>query len=181
LLLLEIDTTSPGILNGAANAQTPGAALATSQGYGLNLTGINLGGATGSPEEVDDIAEFTANSTGATAIGLIDENYAPGGLPIFDQKLNGTYSGPDSSGRYGISASAGNSSRSTLNGGFGLTVYAVDGTTFPFIESDNGQVAIGALVLQTPSSATPGVTQSRSHVFVAPPLIRPRAASLKKQ
>jgi hypothetical protein len=176
LLLLEIDTTSLGILNGAAHAQTPGAALATSHGYGLNLSGINLGGGV----EVDDIAEFTASSSGATAIGLIDENFAPGGIPIFDQKLNGTYTGPDSSGRFGISATAGNSGNSTLNGGFGLTVYAVDGTTFPFIETDNGQVATGVLVLQTPS-ATPGVAQSRSHMFVAPPLIRPRAASLKKK
>ena len=181
LLLVEIDTTSLGILSGAAHAQTPGAALATSQGYGLNLTGINLGGATGSPEEVDDIAEVTANSSGTTVIGLIDENYDPGGVPIFDQKLNGTYSGSDASGRFGISATAGNSSTGTLNGGFGLTVYAVDGTMFPFIETDNGgQVATGVLVLQTPS-ATPGVAQSRSHMFVAPPLIRPRAASLKKK
>jgi len=177
LLLLEIDTTSLGILNGAANAQTPGAALATSKGYGLNLSGTNLSNGV----EVDDIAEFSAESSGTTAIGLIDENFAPGGIPIFDQKLNGTYTGPDSSGRFGISASAGNSSNSTLNGGFGLTVYTADGTTFPFIETDNGQVATGVLVLQTPSSAIPGVAQSRSHMFVAPPLIRPRAASLKKK
>jgi hypothetical protein len=177
LLLLEIDTTSLGVLNGAANAQTPGAALATSKGYGLNLSGANLSNGV----EVDDIAEFSAQSSGTTAIGLIDENFAPGGIPIFDQKLNGTYTGPDSSGRFGISASAGNSSNSTLNGGFGLTVYTADGTTFPFIETDNGQVATGVLVLQTPSSAIPGVAQSRSHMFVAPPLIRPRAAGLKKK
>ena len=181
LLLLEIDTTILGILNGAAHAQTPGAALATSQGYGLNLSGINVAGPSGAVE-VDDIAEFAASSSGSTAIGLIDENFAPGGIPIFDQKLNGTYTGPDSSGRFGISASAGNNSNSTLNGGFGLTVYAVDGTTFPFIETDSGgQVATGVLVLQTPSSAIPVVGQSRSHMFVAPPLIRPRAAGLKKK
>jgi hypothetical protein len=180
LLLLEIDTTSLGILNGAAHAQTQGAAFATSEGYGLNLTGINLAGPTG-VVEVDDIAEFTANSSGTTVIGLIDENFAPGGVPIFDQKLNGTYTGPDSSGRFGISATAGNSSNSTLNGGFGLTVYTVDGTMFPFIETDTGgQVATGVFVLQTPS-ASPGVAQAGSHMFVAPPLIRPRAASLKKK
>ncbi len=180
LLLLEIDTTNLGILSGAAHAQTPGAAFATSQGYGLNLTGINLAGPSGAVE-VDDIAEFTANSSGTSVIGLIDENFAPAGVPIFDQKLNGTYTGPDSSGRFGISATAGNSSNSTLNGGFGLTVYTVDGTIFPFVETDTGgQVATGALVLQTPS-ASPGVAQSRSHMFVAPPLMRPRGASLKKK
>lgn len=180
LLLLEIDTTNLGILSGAAHAQTLGAAFATSQGYGLNLTGINLAGPSGAVE-VDDIAEFTANSSGTSVIGLIDENFAPAGVPIFDQKLNGTYTGPDSSGRFGISATAGNSSNSTLNGGFGLTVYTVDGTIFPFVETDTGgQVATGALVLQTPS-ASPGVAQSRSHMFVAPPLMRPRGASLKKK
>jgi hypothetical protein len=180
LLLMEIDTSSVGILSGAAYAQTSGAAFAASQGYGLNLSGINLGAATGSSEEVDDIAEFSANSTGLTVTGLIDENYAPTGAPIFDQKLNGTYSGPDSSGRYGIVATAGNSTTSTLNGGFGLAFYAVDGTTFPFIETDsNGQVATGVFVKQ--NSADPGSAAAQSHMFTPRPLIRPHAAHQKEK
>jgi hypothetical protein len=176
LLLMEIDTT--GILSGAAYAQQAGAAFAASQGYGLNLTGINLGAATGSVEEVDDIAEFAANSTGLTVTGLIDENFAPAGAPIFDQALSGAYSGPDSSGRYTILATAGNSNTSTLNGGFGLTFYAVDGTTFPFIETDTGgQVATGVFVKQ--NSALPGSAAARSTMFIPRPLIRPHAAHPK--
>ena len=178
---MEIDTTSLGILSGAAYAQQSGAAFAASEGYGLNLTGINLGAATGSEEEVDDIAEFAANSSGLTVTGLIDENYAPTGAPIFDQPLSGTYSGPDSSGRYSIVATAGNNNTSTLNGGFGLTFYAVDGTTFPFVETDtNGQVATGVFVKQ--NSALPGSAAiARSHMFIPRPLIRPHAARAQKK
>ena len=50
--------------------------------------------------------------------------------------LNGTY-GTISTGRYGISATTGASSTAgSLLGGFNLTLYTVDGTTFPFIEYD---------------------------------------------
>ena len=67
---------------------------------------------------------------------------------------SGTYGAIDSSGRYGVAATAvsSNGNSGTLNGGFALTFYAVDGTTFPFIESDNGQVATGVFVLQSPSA-----------------------------
>jgi hypothetical protein len=176
LLLLEIDDSN--IMSGAAYPQSS-TAFSTSQGYGLNLSGINLGAATGTPEEVDDIAEFSANSTGTAVVGLIDENYAPSGGPIFDQALNGTYAAPDSNGRGQISANAGNSSNSTLNGGFGLTFYTVDGTTFPFIESDSGQVATGVFILQNPSAATAGAV-SQSHLFTVQPLIRPHTVRQKK-
>jgi len=50
VLLLEVD--SLGITTGAASLQTPGATLASSQGYGFNLTGENA-----NVGEVDDIAE----------------------------------------------------------------------------------------------------------------------------
>jgi hypothetical protein len=175
LLLLEIDNTN--IMSGAAYPQSS-TAFSTSQGYGLNLSGINLGASTGTPEEVDDIAEFAANSTGTTVVGIVDENYAPSGGPIFDQALNGTYVAPDANGRGQLSANAGNSSHSTLNGGFGLTFYTVDGSTFPFIESDNGQVATGVFVLQN-SSAAAGAA-STSHMFTMQPLIRPHTARQKK-
>jgi hypothetical protein len=177
LLLLEIDNSN--IMAGAAYAQSS-TTFSPSQGYGLNLSGINLGAATGSQQEIDDIAEFAANSSGTTVIGLIDENYAPAGAgPIYDQVLNGTYAAPDSNGRGQISANAGNSSNSTLNGGFGLTFYTVDGTTFPFIESDSGQVATGVFILQNPSGATAGAV-SQSHMFAVQPLIRPHTVRQKK-
>jgi hypothetical protein len=175
LLLLEIDGLGP-ISVGAAYQQTPGATFSGAQGYGLNLTGDNLNDGV----EIDDIAEFTA-ATGGTLTGIIDENYDPGNTnPIYDQVLNGTYTGPDASGRYAISATTGtSSSNGTLNGGFGLTYYTVDGTTFPFIETDDsGQVAIGVLIEQNPSGvySTPDKSQ---HMFVVRPLIKPRAARKK--
>jgi hypothetical protein len=176
LLLLEIDNTN--IMAGAAYTQSS-TTFSPSQGYGLNLSGINLGAATGSLQEIDDIAEFAANSSGTTVIGLIDENYSPTGQPIYDQVLNGTYAAPDSNGRGQISANAGDSSNSTLNGGFGLTFYTVDGTTFPFIESDSGQVATGVFILQNPSAAAAGAV-SQSHMFTVQPLIRPHTVRQKK-
>jgi hypothetical protein len=186
VLLLEID--SSGIMVGAGYQQSTTTFGATSQGYGLNLSGINIPASqsAGAAIEVDDIAEFTASAatsgSGTLTAGIIDENYDPGGAPNFDLALSdGTYGALDSLGRYGLSAAAGTSSRSTLNGGFVLTFYTVDGTTFPFIESDSTQVSTGVFVLQNSSSATPGVAQSRSRMFVAPRLIRARAALRKKQ
>jgi|HubBroStandDraft_6_1064221.scaffolds.fasta_scaffold00156_36 hypothetical protein len=172
LLLLEIDNS--GIMAGAAYPQTAGATFGTSEGYGLSLSGYNLG----DQVEVDDIAEFTADSTGATVTGLIDENYPGAAPPFFGQALSGTYAGPDSSGRYELVAATGNTnSPGTLNGGFGLTFYTVDGTTFPFIESDSGQVATGVFVLQNPAAVS--AAAPRSHMFIVKPLMRPHAAKKK--
>jgi hypothetical protein len=170
LLLLEID--SSGITTGAAFAQSsPIPTLASGQGYGMNLSGINLGAATGTPVEVDDIAEFTANNGTLTA-GIIDENFTSAPAPNFDVGLvNGTYVAIDSNGRFGISAQAGqnNSSTTTLNGGFTLTLYAVDGTSFPFIEVDGGQVATGVVVLQNSTGANPALAHAQ--MFVPQPFI----------
>jgi hypothetical protein len=176
--MLEID--GGGIMLGAGYPQTSGATFAASQGYGLNLTGLNLGAATGSVEEVDDIAELTAVS-GGTVTGIIDENFDPNGTgPVFGIPLSNTaYASLDSQGRYGLTVTASNNNTSTLNGGFALTLYAVDGTTFPFIESDSGQVATGVIVLQTPSSSSSAL--AHSHMFVVRPLIRPRGAWQRKK
>jgi len=71
---LEVD--SLGITTGAASLQTPGATLASSQGYGFNLTGENA-----NVGEVDDIAEFSTSSSGDTITGIIDENTEAGQWP----------------------------------------------------------------------------------------------------
>jgi hypothetical protein len=180
LILLEIDNS--GLTLGAAFAQSS-TTLATSQGYGLNLSGTNLFGTGGtfgggSPVEIDDIAEFTANS-GGTLTGVIDENFAPGGGPNFSLALSsGTYAAPDSNGRGFLSAGAGNNSNSTLNGGFNLTFYSVDGTAFPFIEMDSGQIAAGVFVQQNPNASASAA--ARSHLFVTPTMFRPHGL-VKKQ
>jgi len=174
LLLLEIDDS--GIMVGAAYPQTSGATFATSQGYALNLSGVNLGATTGFAAEVDDIAEFTASSSGTTVTGVIDENAS--GSPAYGVALSGTYGAPVN-GRGQIGANAGNNSNSTLNGGFNLTFYTVDGATFPFIETDNGQVASGVFVAQNPSASSSAAAQSGMHIVQ--PLIRPNAAHWQKK
>ena len=177
VLLLEIDNT--GFATGAAYLQTSGASFATSQGYGLNLSGLGTNPSTGAGVEVDDIAEFTANSTGTTVTGVIDENFDPSGLPNYAIALSGTYGAPVN-GRGQIAANAGNNtSNSTLNGGFGLTFYTVDGTTFPFIETDGGQVAAGVFVAQNPAGASAAI--ARPHMFIVPPLVRPSGAHWQKK
>jgi hypothetical protein len=185
LLLLEIDDV--GISVGAAYAQTSGATFASTQGYALNLSGINteVVDETGSDEEVDDIAEFTAASGGTLSSGIIDENFDPGGgdsgAPLYGLALtNGAYSGPDANGRYTLFADAGNSNVSTLNGGFNLTFYTVDGTTFPFMESDTTQTATGVLVEQSPSTPAAGAALSRM-MIVHPVIHAHGAAKLRKK
>ncbi|MFZ1142883.1 MAG: hypothetical protein WAN76_27190 [Candidatus Sulfotelmatobacter sp.] len=177
LLLLEIDDS--GIMVGAAYPQTSGATFAASQGYALNLSGTNLGTTTGAPAEVDDIAEFTANSGGATVTGVVDENSSAGSGPAYGVALSGTYAAPGSNGRGQIAANAGNTSNSTLLGGFDLTFYPVDGTIFPFIETDSGQVGSGVFVLQNPTAAAPAI--AKPHMFVVQPLVRPHAAHWQKK
>jgi len=186
VLLLQIDEAN-GISVGAAYPQTAGATFAASQGYGLNLSGINLTetSSVGAETEVDDIAEFTAAS-GGTLTGIINENFSPGGAPVTNPPpasgitlTQGIYTAI-STGRYGLSAAASNNTLTTLNGGFDLTFYAVDGVTFPFIESDGGQVSTGVIVLQSPSSSSSAVVQPHS-MFMVRPLIHSHTARQKKQ
>lgn len=180
VLLLEIDNA--GITSGAAYPQTAGATFAAPQGYGLNLTGVNLGGATGSSEEIDDIAEFTANSNG-TITGILDENYAPSGLPSVDLSFttNGSsYGAIDSTGRYGLSSAVANGSNTTLNGGLDLIFYAVDGAMFPFIESDGSQPAIGMIIEQNAAATTPFAVRGHS-MYVPRPVSVPHTVKQKKQ
>jgi hypothetical protein len=175
VLLLEIDNA--GITTGAAYAQTANATFAAGQGYGLNLTGVFLGSSVANATQVYDIAEFTANSTGSTITGLIDETSGGGPVGSGVPFSNGAFTAA-SGGRGSITANASTNSTATLNGGFALTFYTVDGATFPFIESDNGQVAAGVFVLQNPAASAAAASQS--HMFIATPLIRPHAARQKK-
>ena len=172
LLLLDIDVGGI-MMSGAALPQSSTANLAVSQGYALNLSGTNLGGATGSSVEVDDIAEFATAASGANLTGVTDENYAPEGTPNYGVALSGNYTAPDSNGRGTLAATAGNNSNSTLNGGFGITYYTVDGSVFPFIETDSGQVSVGVFLKQNSGSSS---AAARSHFFVMPRLVRPGAA-----
>ena len=136
---LEIDTS--GLLDGVAMAQTSSASLAASQGYGMNLTGINIGSANGAFEE-DDVAEFTTTSTGFS--GLIDINDQ--GSLSFDQTFSGSYT-PDSpaTGR-GVLTS------NDMNGVY----YAVNSSTALFLETDSTQIGTGTLQVQTAGAQASG-------------------------
>jgi len=149
--LLEIDNA--GLLGGVAFAQTSGAALASSQGYGLGLTGINIGSLSGSFEE-DDIAEFSTTSSGVT--GLIDINDE--GTLSFDQSFSGSYT-PDSpaTGR-GVLTS------NVVNGVY----YAVDDSTALFLETDSNQVGSGSLLLQVPGAQASAASAGRAIFHMTP-------------
>lgn len=146
--LLEIDNS--GLLSGVAFAQTAGATLAASQGYGLGLTGINIGGLNGSFEE-DDIAEFTTTSTGFS--GLIDINDE--GTLSFDQSFTGNYTADSPATGRGILTS------NLVNGVY----YAVDSSTALFLETDTNQVGTGSLLLQTPGARS---SAAAAHMVVLP-------------
>ncbi len=165
--LLEIDGT--GLLSGAAYTQTS-TTFSQTEGYAFNLSGSNLS----AEVEVDDIAEF------AGASGIIDENDAPSGSPNYGISLSSiTYAAP-SGGRGQVSAVAATSSNSTINGGFIVTFYSVDGTTFPFIETDSGggQVAAGVFVGQSSPSSS-GVAMPHA-MYVPHAFAHPRGAKQRK-
>jgi len=136
---------------------------------------------------VDDIAEFiaagtgdTCDAAGDTVCGILDENLAPGSTPTSDLPFSqGTWGAIDATGRYGLAAAAGNTNVSTLNGGFNLIFYAVDGNTFPFMEQDTNQMSTGVILLQNPTATTPATAHSR--MFIARPLIKPHADRSKKK
>jgi hypothetical protein len=129
---------------------------------------------------VDEIAEFTADSNGTTVTGVVDENFQPGGAPNLGLGLSGTYAPPDADGRGQLAANAGNSNNSTLNGGFGLTFYSVDGTTFPFIQTDgNGQITAGAFFKQNSAAASANATQPQ-HLFLPHSMMKANSTLKKK-
>ncbi|HTW30404.1 MAG TPA: hypothetical protein VMD76_01920 [Candidatus Sulfotelmatobacter sp.] len=171
LFLLEID--NDGTMSGAGYVQS--SMTFGALGYALNLSGVN----TTDGVAVGDIAEFTATSSG-TLSGAIDENFDPGGTPNYGMALSGSYSAPDSNGRGQLGATAGTSSNTTLNGGFDLTFYSVDGTSFPFIETDaNGQISSGIFVAQNAGSSA--ASAAKTHLFVPQAVVRSRAALKKKK
>jgi hypothetical protein len=152
VMLLEIDNgagSSLGISQGNIYVQSA-TTLASSQGYGLNLSGANNNG------EVDLIAEFTA--TGNTMSGLYDANNS--GLLTANNSLgNGTYS-VSSNGRGSAQFPSLQTNNNSVISALNLTFYIVNSSTVVFIEADGSQLATGAFELQN-SSGTAMATQAR--------------------
>ncbi len=148
--LLEIDGL--GVTSGAAYAQTS-TTLAASQGYGLNLSALNLnevGVNQIARIEEDDIAEFTATTSGLS--GLVDLNFG-GGMPIVGKTLTGSFPAPvDSNGRGTATTTS-----------FDLDYYVVNSSTFLLLVTNTqiGKVGTGIFELQNTAvspGAGPGVS-----------------------
>jgi hypothetical protein len=142
VLLMEVDTgINVGTASGVALAQQSGAAIAASQGYGLNMTGEDVA----NNVEVDEIAEFKTTSSAIT--GLVDVN---DGGQVKTSNFTGTYT----TGTNGFGSAS-------LNSGLaGMFFYAVDGSTLLFISTDSSQAALGMLQEQTtPTDAQSGMAK----------------------
>jgi hypothetical protein len=146
VMLLEIDNgggNSTGVSGGNIYVQTA-TALTTSQGFGMNLSGVNNNG------QVDWISEFTVN--GSSVAGLYDANNF--GLVASDLNLGtGNYS-VGSNGRGTISFPSLQTDGNSFIGALNLDFYVVDNSTAVFLETDGNQLATGAIQLQTSSGAS---------------------------
>ena len=163
VFLLEADGQG-GIEAGAAYPQTS-TSLASSQGFGMNLTGANANG------EVDMIAEFVTNSSGGFSSGLYDANNngSTGGL-ISNAQLNGSNSTPptytnNANGRGTISFPDLQVNNNTNGvGALTLEFYAVNDSTLIFIETDTDQGGVGTLQQQNASGSVGAIQPAFSMV-----------------
>jgi hypothetical protein len=150
--LMEIDG---GITSGVAYVQS-GTTLAASQGYGLNLSAINVSNGAGGFFEEDDIAEFQATSTAFTP-GIVDINDVTQGTS-YKQSFSGTYANVATGEYTATTTEAGNA---FVNFNF----YAVNASTFLLLEIDPGQIGTGIFELQNASTspgAEPGISMVRA-------------------
>ena len=135
--LLEIDNA--GVTAGVAYPQTS-TTLASGEGYGFNLTGINGGNGGGSFEE-DDIAQFV--NTSGSLTGIIDFN---------DQGMGTSYGQTFAAGFTADASIAGRGVMTPTTNSFNLVSYVVDGSTAVFVETDPSQLGLGSFGVQTSSA-----------------------------
>jgi len=152
-MILEIDNGAgrgTGISGGNIYVQNA-TSLETFQGYGFNLSGVNING------ETDWISEFTATNNNMT--GLYDANNL--GVVASDLQLGaGNYS-VSSNGRGTASFSNLQTNSNSLISALNFDFYVVDSSTTVFLETDGNQVATGAFQLQNPT-ADSSSAQARS-------------------
>ena len=159
---MQIDAVNPGVTAGVAFKQQSGATLSASQGYGLNLSGVDLSAGT----EFDLIAEIKTTSTAMT--GVVDSN---DGGSLATSNVNGTYSIVNGLG-----------SASFTTGLPGIFFYPVDSSTAVAITTDPTVILLGSFELQTAPGSSAQVSVRRS---VALPMSRvlpnSRSASQKNR
>ena len=157
LQMMEID--NGGSTNGVAYAQTA-TSLASSQGYGMNLTGANF---SASAEE-DDIAEFTNNN--GTFTGIIDFN-DQGSTLSPNQKFSSTYQADSTVSGRGMVTAGSNS--------YDFVTYVVDSSTIVALPVDSNFVGLGSFALQNSSAKSNAAV---SHLAVLK--VKPGAKSCLK-
>ena len=158
----------------AGNLYTQNAtSIGISQGYGLNLSGVNGNG------EVDSIAQFTTSENSMT--GLYDANNL--GYLITGASLgNGNYSST-TNGRGTASFPDLQINNNAYTSALNLTFYVVDSATAVFLETDPDQLSIGTLQLQNASGESPMVQTSaatRSQFAMNPVIATHGAFRLKR-
>jgi len=174
--LLLMETDGAAVTSGTAFVQTS-QTFTSGQGYGFNLTGANAGG------EVDEIAEFTANSSGALSNGVIDENDEnndTGNFLVYQQALGtgGTYTYDSPATGRGVLAYP--NINSTFNGTLNLAFYVIDGSNVIFIDGDNGQVGVGEFQQQTASSSqAAALAHTQAHMSLLKAVTSTRARRRK--
>jgi hypothetical protein len=163
LLEIDNDTQLDEVTSGVAYVQT-GTDFAASQGYGFNLSAVNITGLPSSEFEEDDIAAFpTVTSTSLT--GIVDVNDE--GSPTSPQNISADYSSIGT-GYYSATVNQTDFNFATFN------LYAVNDSTFLMLETDAGQIGTGVVEIQN-ATAPPG-----GEPGIARPLARPGAhAALK--
>ena len=158
VLILEADSgLNAGVTDGAAMTQTTGASLSASEGYGLNLTGVDLT----SDYELDEIGQFNTTSSGMS--GLLDLN-------------DFTVSNPSTSNLTGSYTPSSNSAQGSATfDNQGVFYYAVDGSTVLLLSTDSTDVSVGTFEEQTtPSAASADIAQR--HLATLKSVPRPRAS-----
>ncbi len=164
--LLEIDNSRSGaVTGGVALTQGTPTTIATSQGYGLNLSAANSQGF-----EEDDIAEFVANTGNAfNGVENINDEDSLSFGPPSGVKFNGTFT-PDNS-------VAGHGSAASTSGQFYFNYYvANNGSTILILETNRNQFGVGSFEAQ--SSAQGQAAAARAHFTVVRP--KPSAKSALK-
>jgi len=169
LQIMESDNLNTTI--GTAYAQTSGATLSTTQGYGLNLSAFDF-------HDViveNSIGEFTSKNGNYSGGIDINDDVIGQGESLNDNLAFGvSFAGPDSTGRGTATTTAGGS------GYISFDYYLVDDSTAIFLETDNIQVGTGVFGLQT--SAGSSVMQ-RGELARARPLVGvhiPKGGKIKR-
>jgi hypothetical protein len=163
--LLEADNgvgSTFGISGGNLYVQNA-TSIEASQGYGLNLSGVNGNG------EVDSIAQFT--TSGSAMSGLYDANNL--GYLVTGANLGtGSYS-INSSGRGSFSFPSLQVNANSYIPALNATLYVLDSSSALLLETDSSQLSTGTIQLQNPSngSSTAQLSAARPRFSVVNPML----------